>query len=167
MATERTRWDPAKANANWRKHGVTFFDAETIFRDPLMMSFDDVPHSDSEDRFTALGLSRSGRILVVTYAIRDDEAWIITARRADSSERRRYMSEKDFLRDEAPIDYSDIPEITDEMWKRAVRGRHHIPMTVTRVSIADDVAQVFRTDDDVNDALRLLINEGRLPPYRS
>lgn len=61
------------------------------------------------------------------------------------------------------INLEDIPE-TD--FTNAIRGLHYIPMTVTRVSIADDVAEVCRTDDDVNDALRLLINEGRTPPYR-
>ena len=165
MAAERIRWDPVKANANWRKHGVTFFEAESVFRDPLLASGHDVEHSYAEDRFTVTGVSRQGRILIITYTIRDDEAWIINARRADPSERRRYMKEKDYIRDEPPIDYSDIPPLTEEYWNTAVRGRHYIPMTVTRVSIADDVAEVFRTDDDVNDALRLLINERRLPPY--
>lgn len=167
MLAERIRWDPVKAELNWRKHGVTFFEAESVFRDPLLASAPDVLHSDDEDRFSVTGISRDGRILVITYTIRDDEAWIITARRADPSERRRYMKEKDYLRDEPPIDYSDIPQLTEDFWANAVRGRHYIPMTVTRVSIADDVAAVFRTDNDVNDALRVLINEGRLPPYHS
>lgn len=165
MAGERIRWDPEKANLNWRKHGVTFFEAESVFHDPLLASGNDVEHSEGEDRFSATGISRNGRILIVTYTIRHDEAWIINARRADPSERRRYMKEKDYVRDEPPIDYSDIPPLTEEFWANAVVGRHYIPMTVTRVSIADDVAEVFRTDNDVNDALRLLINEGRLPPY--
>lgn len=167
MAGERIRWDPVKASANWRKHDVTFFEAETVFHDPLLLVGNDPLHSDSEDRFAATGISRNGRILLVTYTIRDDEAWIINARRADPSERRRYMKEKerDYLREELPIDYSDIPQLTDEFWKTAVVGRHYIPMTVTRVSIADDLAEIFRTDNDVNDALRVLINEGRLPPY--
>lgn len=166
MAGERIRWDPVKAEQNWRKHGVTFFEAETIFRDPLLSSAADVVHSDAEDRFRVTGISREGRILAIIYTIRDDEAWLITARRADPAERRHYMEEKDIIRDEPPIDYSDIPPLRDEFWANAVRGRHYIPMTVTRVSIADDVAAVFRTDNDVNDALRVLINEGRLPPYR-
>jgi len=166
VATERIRWDPVKAGSNWRKHGVTFFEAESVFRDPLLASGNDWVHSDEEERFSVTGVSREGRILIVIYTIRDDEAWIINARRADASERRRYMKDKDYVREEPPIDYSDSPQLTDEFWRTAVRGRHYIPMTVTRVSIADDVAEVFRTDNDVNDALRVLINEGRLPPYR-
>jgi uncharacterized DUF497 family protein len=158
----RIRWDPAKAAENWRKHRVTFYEAETVFHDPLVRSLDDAVHSDTEDRFSAIGVSRAGRLLVVIYTIREDEAWLVTARRALSMERRCYMEGDDWIRDEPPIDTSDIPE-TD--FTNAVRGLHYIPMTVTRVSIADDVAEVFRTDNDVNDALRLLINEGRLPPY--
>ncbi|HUP60496.1 MAG TPA: BrnT family toxin [Thermoanaerobaculia bacterium] len=165
MSTARIRWDPEKANANWRKHHVTFFEAETVFHDPLLVARDDTVHSDEEDRFFVIGLSRADRILAITYTIRDEEAWIINARRATPAERRRYVKEKDYVRDEPPIDLSDMPELTDEFWSKAVRGLHYIPMTITRVSIADDVAEVFRTDDDVNDALRILINEGRLPPY--
>jgi len=165
VAGERIRWDPVKANTNWRKHGVTFFEAESVFRDPLLAAGHDEVHSDAEDRFTSTGISRQGRIITVTYTIRNDEAWIINARCAHPSERRRYMKDKDYLREEPPIDYSDTPPLTDEWWSKAVRGLHYMPMTVTRVSIADDVAEVFRTDDDVNDALRVLINEGRLPPY--
>src|SRR4051812_27728984 len=104
MAKDRIRWDPLKASLNWQKHGVTFFEAESVFHDPLLAAGDDTAHSDTEDRFTATGVSRNGRILLVTYTIRDDEAWIINARRADPSERRRYMKEKDYIREEPPID---------------------------------------------------------------
>jgi uncharacterized DUF497 family protein len=165
VAGERIRWDPVKAIANYRKHRVTFFEGESVFRDSLLATHRDDEHSDTEDRFVATGISRDGRLLIVTYAIRDDEAWIINARCADASERRRYMKDKDYVRDEPPIDYSDIPQLTEEFWQNAVRGLHYRPMTVTRVSIEDDVATVFRTDNDVNDALRILINEGRVPPY--
>ena len=162
---EKVRWNPAKAESNWQKHGVRFVEAETIFDDEHIAWLEDSEHSDNEERYLAIGESISRRLLVVSYTIRDDEAWIINARCADPSERRRYVKDKDYLRDEPPIDYSDIPPLTEEWWSKAVRGLHYIPMTVTRVSIADDVAEVFRTEDDVNDALRVLINEGRLPPY--
>ena len=77
---------------------------------------------------------------------------------------------KDELRDRPAteenenINFEDIPEITD--FSGFVRGLHYIPMTVTRVSIADDVAPYFPDDESVNTALRQLIDEGRAPKPR-
>jgi hypothetical protein len=62
--------------------------------------------------------------------------------------------------DDEPINLEDFPEVD---FTNAVRGRHCIPMTITRVSIEDDVARHFDTDEKVNAALRMLIEEGRVP----
>ena len=35
------RWDPAKAKANLKKHGVRFSDAESVLFDPLSLSMED------------------------------------------------------------------------------------------------------------------------------
>ena len=165
----KLQWNPVKAEENYRKHGVRFEEAEVVFRDPHAVVFDDSLHSDEEDRYFVVGESAYSRLLIISYTIRDDYAWVISARRASRAERRRFMR-GDEIRDrpiddsDETINFDDIPEIFD--FSKGIRGLHYIPMTVTRVSIADDVAEVFRTDNDVNDALRLLINEGRLPPYR-
>jgi uncharacterized DUF497 family protein len=157
-------WDPAKAESNWQKHRVRFEEAETVFHDKLLASMDDVEHSDEEDRFLAIGESRwSPRLLVVVYAIRNDETWLIMARQSTPAERRRYMRGdqiRDKYDDDEPINLEDFPEVD---FTNAVRGRHYIPMTITRVSIEDDVARHFNTDEAVNKALRMLIEEGRVP----
>lgn len=44
-------WDPAKDEANARKHGVTFEEASTAFGDPLSVTIPDPEHSDREVRF--------------------------------------------------------------------------------------------------------------------
>ncbi|MGH2779907.1 MAG: BrnT family toxin [Thermoleophilaceae bacterium] len=44
-------WDPAKAEANERKHGVSFEEAATVFGDPLSAILPDPDHSEEEDRF--------------------------------------------------------------------------------------------------------------------
>jgi uncharacterized DUF497 family protein len=38
-------WDPSKAIANWKKHGVSFEEARTVFDNPLAVIFDDETHS--------------------------------------------------------------------------------------------------------------------------
>ena len=37
-------WDDAKAEANERKHGVSFPEAETVFGDPLALTGSDPDH---------------------------------------------------------------------------------------------------------------------------
>jgi uncharacterized DUF497 family protein len=53
----RFLWDPRKAAANLRKHGVAFEEATTPFDDPLSVTIADPDHSVGEQRFLLLGLS--------------------------------------------------------------------------------------------------------------
>jgi uncharacterized DUF497 family protein len=86
-------WDPSKAAANERKHGVSFEEASTIFGDPLSDTFDDPDHSESEMRFIIIGHSVKGRLLFIAH--RDDisSVRIISARELTSSERKQYERE--------------------------------------------------------------------------
>ena len=54
---QRFDWDPAKAAANLRKHGVSFEEAASVFFDPLAYTFDDPDHSIGERRSVTFGLS--------------------------------------------------------------------------------------------------------------
>jgi uncharacterized protein len=71
------RWDAAKAESNRQKHGVTFYEAETIFKDPLIVIIDDIEHSLNEDRMLAIGESWRGELVVVVYTIRNKKPWLI------------------------------------------------------------------------------------------
>jgi len=92
MSELRFEWDPRKAAANRRKHGVSFTEAESVFADEHALLLDDPEHSDTEDRFLLLGLSGALRDLVVVHCYRAGDAVIrlISARRADAEERRQY-----------------------------------------------------------------------------
>jgi len=57
MGDLRFTWDPGKARANERKHGVTFEEATTVFFDEEAILIDDPDHSVDEDRFLLVGLS--------------------------------------------------------------------------------------------------------------
>jgi uncharacterized DUF497 family protein len=83
-------WDPEKAAANEAKHGVTFGEASSVFLDPLVQNRLDDDHSSSEERFTAIGISHYGRLLLVTYAERRDRIRIISARRPTRREVANY-----------------------------------------------------------------------------
>lgn len=83
-------WDQAKAVENRQKHGVSFDEATEAFGDPLALNMPDPNHAAPEERFLVLGLSRSGRLLVVSYAERGIRTRLISARLASRSERQRH-----------------------------------------------------------------------------
>jgi hypothetical protein len=79
-------WDSAKATSNRRKHGVSFEEAQSAFDDPNVDAFNDLEHSDTEDRRIAIGISNRGRLLIVSYTMRGIAVRIISARRATKTE---------------------------------------------------------------------------------
>jgi uncharacterized DUF497 family protein len=83
-------WDPAKAVANLRKHGVSFEEATTVFGDPLSLLRADPDHSVSEERFLVLGRASTERLIIVAFAERGPHTRLISARLASRSERHDY-----------------------------------------------------------------------------
>lgn len=85
----RFQYDPAKAAANLRKHGVSFADAESVLADPLAMTMED-PDAQGEQRFVTVGLGSAGELLLVVYTERTEVYRLISARRATRNEREQY-----------------------------------------------------------------------------
>ena len=85
-------WDPEKAEANAKKHGVDFAEAMTVFGDPLELTIADPDHSGDEQQFLSIGTSTTGRLLVVSYTDRAGRTRIISAREASSQERKDHES---------------------------------------------------------------------------
>lgn len=81
-------WDRAKAAANARKHKVEFETAARVFLDPFRIEYDD-ESDDQEVRTSTIGIV-DGRMLHVTYTMRDDVCRLISARGAEPHEKRRY-----------------------------------------------------------------------------
>lgn len=92
MAKLRFEWDPRKAAANRRKHGVSFEEAETVFADENALLLPDADHDPADDRFVLLGLSAALNTLVVCHCYRKTASVIrmISARKATRAERRQY-----------------------------------------------------------------------------
>ncbi len=88
-------WDEEKAASNLEKHGVDFSEAMTVFGDQLEVTIPDPDHSEGEARFLSLGLSGSGRPLVVAYTEREGKIRLISAREASPRERRDHESTKE------------------------------------------------------------------------
>ena len=89
----RFEWDEDKAQVNISNHGVDFFEAVTVFGDPLSVIYEDDEHSVAERRFLNIGMSAANRILIISYTERDDIIRIISAREATPKEIRAYEEE--------------------------------------------------------------------------
>lgn len=85
----RFNYDPAKAAANVRKHGVSFADAEGVLLDPLAVTVED-RDAAGEPRHVTIGLGSAGELLVVVYTERSGAFRIISARRPTRKEREAY-----------------------------------------------------------------------------
>ncbi|HEX4481108.1 MAG TPA: BrnT family toxin [Rudaea sp.] len=85
------RWDKSKADANLRKHGVSFEEARTVFFDDLAVQFFDDEHSADEERFLLLGMSNTAQLLLVCHCERyGGVIRLISARRATKNESAYY-----------------------------------------------------------------------------
>jgi uncharacterized DUF497 family protein len=86
-------WDRAKAENNLRKHGVSFDDALHVFADPFRLDAPDFRTDYGEARRLTMG-EIDGRLHVVAYAMRGDVVRLISARKANEREQRRYGAAK-------------------------------------------------------------------------
>ena len=89
-------WDEGKARRNLNKHGIPFDRVITAFDDPFALIAPDDMHSSPEEiREWLIGESDNG-VLVVVFTMREQEQIyrIISARRANRREKRRYEEYK-------------------------------------------------------------------------
>jgi hypothetical protein len=87
-------WDPNKAAADVRKHGVQFSEAVGVFSDDYAITIHDDESDLDERRFLTLGKGIKGRILVVVYCYSGENIRIISARSAGRPERDQYEAQR-------------------------------------------------------------------------
>ncbi len=85
-------WDPKKAAANRRKHGIEFVDAVLVFDDDRGVTLHD--ENPAEERYVTFGMDAQGRVLAVSYTFRGDSIRIISARKATARERAQYEDKR-------------------------------------------------------------------------
>lgn len=88
------QWNKKKELTNHKKHGVHFSEASTVFYDENAREYYDPDHSDDEERYLMLGMSRNLRVLVVSYCYRETEdiIRIISSRKANANETKDYFA---------------------------------------------------------------------------
>jgi hypothetical protein len=89
---DRFEWSRSKAAANAKKHGVTFNAACKVFDDPFVLEFEDRTERYKEQRLITIGIGPGG-VLLVAHTERGNRTRIISARKANAAERRKYRDE--------------------------------------------------------------------------
>jgi uncharacterized DUF497 family protein len=87
-------WDAEKAEANERKHSISFETAARVFLDPGRQEELDAAHDETENRWKTTGMV-APEIIVVIYTERGtagEITRIISARKANAREKRQYYS---------------------------------------------------------------------------
>lgn len=154
VRNRRFSWNDAKARSNETKHGISFSEAWTVFDDPLAFTIPDPDHSDDEARELTIGMSSTQRLLVVAFTAIGQRIRIISARRATSAERKRYMEEEiDRLRDQ---DDEMRPEYD---FSGGVRGKYYAGREVVWVRLDEELAKYFPTPESVTEALRTIMEQ--------
>ena len=91
-------WDDEKEKANWRKHGIHFDQAASVFNDPRCFSEPDNRFEHGEERWRTVGMAEDRCLLLfVAHTTRENGIEIIriiSARRANRQERRLYGNRK-------------------------------------------------------------------------
>lgn len=87
----KIEFDPKKAEANHRKHGVSFEEAQTCILDPGALVRED-PDAEGEARFVLIGLSSRARLLTVVYALPDEETIRIISARLSTKQEAKYYA---------------------------------------------------------------------------
>ena len=151
----RFAWDPRKASANLRKHGVSFWDAASAFEDPLSITIPDPLHSETEERLVLIGVSRKQHSwwspMSSAATSFESSALVLPAALSGSpmkkaSNRKRARA----VREEMLPEYDFSKGVRNKYAARFAEGTNLI-------LLAPDVAAEFTSSDAVNRALRAVI----------
>lgn len=84
------QWDRGNIDKNFTKHNITPNESEEAFLDQNLKTYDDIEHSQKEKRYIAIGKSKSKNVLYIVFTIRNSQIRVISARIANTKERKIY-----------------------------------------------------------------------------
>src|SRR4051812_4785365 len=111
-------WDEQKSDLNLQKHKVPFTEAATVFGDDLAVTVFDEHHSNDEDRYVTMGMSVTGRVIIVCHTDRG-KRFELSAPELPTAAKGKRMKKASKPKDEdMPTDYPP------EFFKNGVRGKY-------------------------------------------
>ena len=146
-------WDANKARTNWRKHGVSFDEAATVFLDPLALTFPDPDHAIGEEREITIGSSAKHQDRVrVALPAREPRPDSACEKQPEESASNMKKAAAKKLDDDMRPEY-DLSQL-----KGGVRGKYYRKAIAgtNLVLIEPELAKVFPSAESVNHALRAL-----------
>jgi len=175
----RYEWDERKRKVNLRKHGFDFLDAPRVFRGATLTLADD-RQDNEEERFITFGLLRTLLWPLLTPSIQRQFGSFQCERQPDMRKRatlRRSTTDGKRIRKmkDSDIDLSDLPEVTPEMFARAVvrRGLKEIKSNKVQLTVRldRDVLDWYRSrgrgyQTQINALLRAFMEASRTPTGR-
>ncbi len=87
---EGFQWDRGNVEKNFLKHQVSPSESEQIFFNQPLIVTGDPGHSQQEHRLYALGQTDAGRLLFVSFTVRNKLIRVVSARAMSRQERRIY-----------------------------------------------------------------------------
>lgn len=90
------QWDISNTEKSWLKHKVSPSECEQVFFNLPLIAYDDIKHSEEEDRYFVLGKTDASRFLFIVFSVRKNNIRVISARIMNKKERQVYLNhEKD------------------------------------------------------------------------
>ena len=83
-------WDENKRLLNLKKHGIDFADARAVFEDKQRFSIIDSRYDYGEMRMKTVGKMNDKLVVLLIHTDRNKNIRIISARRANKTEREQY-----------------------------------------------------------------------------
>ncbi|EKE13872.1 MAG: hypothetical protein ACD_12C00773G0001 [uncultured bacterium] len=83
-------WDKGNIDKSFKKHKISPNEAEEIFLDENLKILKDIRHSQKEERFIALGITKSSKKLFIVYTVRRGKIRIISSRPMNKKQRTYY-----------------------------------------------------------------------------
>jgi uncharacterized DUF497 family protein len=83
-------WDIFNETKNWEKHAVTKWECEQVFFNKPLLCYEDIKHSQKENRMYILGQTDENRKLFVVFTVRNKQIRVISARSMSKKERAFY-----------------------------------------------------------------------------
>jgi len=88
-------WDAGNARKSIDKHDVSQAEAEQVFFNEPLLTVPDTKHSAIEQRIHALGRTDDGRLLHITFTLRDKDTKIRVISARDMSRKERGYYDQD------------------------------------------------------------------------
>lgn len=88
-------WDEGNQYKNWKKHKVSSQECEEVFEDEVKKIFQDPVHSETEDRYILIGVTKNTRLLFIIFTMRGKKVRVISSRDLNKKERGLYEEKVD------------------------------------------------------------------------